>query len=65
MPRSPQADADPEQAAEALLARTQLAVDQMDGDRHTPPTDANRPGRRPLTVSRSRPRRPPAGDRPR
>lgn len=33
-----QADADSEQAAQALLHRTQLAVDQMDGDRHTPPT---------------------------
>ena len=39
-----QADADSEQAAQALLARTQLAVDQMDGDRHTPPAHANRPG---------------------
>ena len=35
-----QADADSEQAAQALLHRTQLAVDQMDGDRNTPPTRA-------------------------
>jgi hypothetical protein len=39
-----QADADSEQAARSLLARTQLAVDQMDGDRHTPPTHTHRPG---------------------
>lgn len=32
------ADADSEAAAQALLHRTQLAVDQMDGDRHTPPS---------------------------
>jgi hypothetical protein len=30
-------DEDSEAAALALLHRTQLAVDQMDGDRHTPP----------------------------
>jgi hypothetical protein len=30
-------DADSEAAAMALLHRTELAVDQMDGDRHTPP----------------------------
>lgn len=38
------ADADSEAAAQALLARTQLAVDQMDGDRNTPPTHTNAPG---------------------
>lgn len=32
------ADADSEAAAQALLHRTQLAVDRMDGDRHTPPS---------------------------
>ena len=32
------ADADAAAAAQALLHRTQLAVDQMDGDRHTPPS---------------------------
>ena len=36
------ADADSEAAAQALLHRTQLAVDQMDGDRNTPPTHAHR-----------------------
>lgn len=35
-----QADSDSEQAAQALLHRTQLAVDQMDGDRRTPPAGA-------------------------
>lgn len=38
------ADADSEAAAQALLHRTQLAVDQMDGDRNTPPTHTNAPG---------------------
>lgn len=40
------ADANSEQAAQALLHRTQLAVDQMDGDRNTPPVHtSNAPGR--------------------
>lgn len=39
-----QADADSEQAAQALLHRTQLAVDQMDRDRHTPPAHAHGSG---------------------
>ncbi|WP_159081372.1 hypothetical protein [Nocardioides sediminis] len=38
------ADADSEAAAQALLHRTQLAVDQMDGDRNTPPTRTSTPG---------------------
>jgi hypothetical protein len=38
------ADADSEAAARALLARTQRAVDQMDGDRNTPPAHSNAPG---------------------
>jgi hypothetical protein len=38
------ADADSEAAAQALLARTQLAVDQMDGDRNTPPASSNTSG---------------------
>jgi hypothetical protein len=38
------ADADSEAAAQALLHRTQLAVDQMDGDRNTPPTHTSTPG---------------------
>jgi hypothetical protein len=38
------ADADSEAAAQALLNRTQAAVDQMDGDRNTPPTRTNAPG---------------------
>ena len=39
------ADANSEAAAQALLARTQAAVDQMDGDRSTPPAHSNAPGR--------------------
>jgi hypothetical protein len=40
-------DADSEAAAMALLHRTELAVDQMDGDRRTPPagSPADTPGR--------------------
>jgi hypothetical protein len=38
-------DADSEAAAQALLARTQAAVDQMDGDRNTPPAHSNASGR--------------------
>ncbi len=40
------ADANSEAAAQALLARTQQAIDQMDGDRSTPPTHStDAPGR--------------------
>jgi len=38
------ADADAEAATQALLARTQAAVDQMDGDRNTPPAHSHAPG---------------------
>jgi hypothetical protein len=38
------ADADSEAAAQALLHRTQLAVDQMDGDRTTPPVHTHARG---------------------
>lgn len=39
-----QADADSEASARALIHRTQVAIDSMDGDRNTPPTPAGESG---------------------